>query len=174
MLITETSLDTDLYVFDTKTNGKKLVSDSIHQDLIVIPSLTNNKQLIVSRRLGKTQIFLKHNEQLSFAYANEGDAEYISPPIWSPNEENIAFSADEKLVFINLKKLERKLSTLDYDITRVLDWHENGNKVLLKGVNQGQDYYIINNGFNHIMKYNFPKSMFHLTGVSKKLNHLYF
>ncbi|MBU2972212.1 hypothetical protein KO527_23005 [Pseudoalteromonas sp. C2R02] len=137
---------------------------------------------------------------------------------------------------------------MDYDITRVLDWHENGNKVLLKGFNQGQDYllewsinkdaitqlndskviqafyqndslcllfanefncapnlkwqpknetiydafkvqkgfivvtrartgqyyYIINNGFTHIMKHNFPKSMFHLTGVSKKLNHLYF
>jgi len=248
LLITQTSLDTDLYVFDTQTNDKKLVSDSIHQDLMAIPSLTNNKQVIVSRRLGKTQIFLKHNEQLSLVYANEANAEYISPPIWSPNEENIAFSADGKLVFINLKKSEIKLSTLDYDINRVLDWHENGNKVLLKGFSQGQDYllewsinkdetlklndskviqafyqndslcllfaneincgsnlkwqpknetiydafkvqeglvvvtrgrtgqyyYIINNKFTHIIKHNFPKDMFHLTGVSKKLNHLYF
>jgi len=140
LLITETSLDNDLYVYDSKTSSSTLISDSIHQDLMAVPNFNNSETLIISRRLGKTQIFLKTDSKQTLLYANDEDVQYISPPIWSEDSENIAFSADGNLVLIQLETSVIKQFTFEYDINRVLDWQLKDNKILLKGLNGEQNY----------------------------------
>lgn len=128
--IVATQTRTDMDIVRWRVGGQSKLVDSKYGDYQATLNSVQDMAFLSSRN-GRPQIFIRSGEQTKLIYNNPENIQFFPPLVWSPNNDKLAFVANNKLHLLNTKTDHIDKIATKSDVERVMSWPIN-NKLTLK------------------------------------------